>query len=172
MITANTCSWEKLPRIPMTLAFRYVREKIPHTEERIRNRDTYVTYELIQNFLANGWTGADLAGVDTTVLQLVRSHSDFNQLREDHVVSLSPLDETGVETEPLDASKSKTDADVEQAYKYVLEMMLDNASCSPKTLISTTKKRGTQDRDSDLTAVISSGAQARKKRRKRKGGKL
>jgi hypothetical protein len=157
IIAANACSWEKVACIPMTLAFRYVREKVPDIERRIQDLSTIVASQI----LADGGKRADLERMNTQVFQLVKPYAGVDRLQE-----------SAVEAEHSEKSKSQEEADFERAYKYVLEMRQDAPLYSPKTLVSNPRKRGTKDRNSELTAMDLRGAQVKKRQRTENDGKL
>jgi hypothetical protein len=191
IIAANAYSWEKLANIPMALAFRYVREKIPHISKHIQDLSTIVASQINQDFLANGWTYAGLVSINTQVWQLVKPCVGINQLQEsgaeaehseesveetehseESVEETEHSEESVEETEHSEEPKSREEADFKRAYDIVLRLREDASLYSPKTLISNPKKRGTKDRDSGLTPLESHRAQVTKRQRTRNDGKF
>jgi hypothetical protein len=150
---ANAYSWEKLNNIHMTLAFRYLREKVLEVHTHIQDLSTNVASQIIHSFLADGWTRADLAQTNTQVFQLVKPYMDVNRLQE-----------SAVEAEHSEKPKSQEEADVERAYEYLLELR--------QAGISKPRKRRTDDRDSEVTTEDLRGAQVNKRQRTGIGGKL
>ncbi|KAF1358983.1 hypothetical protein EJ07DRAFT_179125 [Lizonia empirigonia] len=92
--------------------------------------------------------------MDTQALQLVKPYAGIDQLQE-----------SAVEAEHSEESKSQKEADFERAYEHVLKLREDAPLCLPKTLVSEPRKRGTKDRDSELTAIDLRGARVNKRQR-------
>jgi hypothetical protein len=160
---ANAYSWEKLNNIHMTLAFRYLREKVLEVHTHIQDLSTNVASQIIHSLLADGWTRADLAQMNTQVFQLVKPYMDVNRLQES-AVEAEHSEESAVEAEHSEKPKSQEEADVERAYEYLLELR--------QAGISKPRKRRTDDRDSEVTTEDLRGAQVNKRQRTGIGGKL